>query len=150
MKKFRFPLESVKTVRDLHAQRAREAFTAELRLLEQAEDRLRRARERRRALSDSIIATRSVPFHSGELAAGLTAYHLSVQAEADAAKVRGETNSRLEQARERWMECRRQLEMVHRLEHQARLEHRATCEKVEQAALDEIGSMSLARASAMP
>lgn len=150
MKRFRFPLESVKTVRGLHEQRAREAFTAELRLLEQAEDRLRTTREQRRALTDSIVAARSVAFNSGELAAGLNAFHLAVEAETEAAKARGLANTRLEQARERWMESRRQLEMVHRLEHRARQEHREACEKGEQAAIDEIATLNLARTAAAP
>ena len=150
MKPFRFPLESVKTMRGLDERLAREAFSAELRALEHAEAALRTARDRRRDIGDSIIASRAVAFTSGELASALAALDIAVQADSEARQARAAASTRLEQARERWTECRRQLELVGRLEHRARLEHRTAGEKAEQTALDELATASFATAVVFP
>jgi flagellar export protein FliJ len=145
MKRFRFHLESVKTVRNLGEQRAREIFAAELRNLVTADAFLREARAWRESLADATGGARTQIFRSGEQTAAIEALATAVVAEKNAEKRRDLADAALAEARTRWLGCRRELEVIHRIEARAREQHRDEAEKAEQAILDEHATLNHAR-----
>lgn len=149
MKRFRFHLESVKTVRSLGEQRAREIFAAELRNLVTADMVLRDARAWREALVEETGGSRAQTFRTGDQTAAIEALASAVATEKNAVKRRELADAALAEARSRWLGCRRELEVIHRLEARARELHREAAEKAEQAILDEHATLNHARLAAL-
>lgn len=147
MKRFRFRLEAVRTLREVAERAQREAFGAAQQRLATAEAAVQAAATARRELFDRVAGTRSGVFRPSEQTAGLEALRQAAQQEAAAEKVRQEAASAREKARETWLEARRALQIIERLEEKARAAHREAADKAEQSLLDELASIGAARAT---
>lgn len=148
MKRFRFRLEAVKTLREVAERAQREAFGAAQQRYAKAEAALQAAAHARRELFDRVAGTRSGVFRPSEQSAGLEALRQAAHTEAAAEKGRQEAATARDQARETWLEARRALQIIERLEEKARAEHREAADKAEQSLLDELASIGAFRARA--
>jgi flagellar protein FliJ len=147
MKKFRFPLRSVETVRSITELRAREHFSQAVTVHADTVRALVVAREALAGLEDLIREQRRGHFRpaeqvtfSKEIQVREERVKVATQAEAEAAL-------RLESARAQWVEARKQLRVVEKLEQKARSVHRAECEHEEQALMDDRVNAVMARMS---
>ena len=148
MKKFRFPLRSVATVRSLAELRARERFSAAVHAFLESERRLGEIRARLRQLEERMRAGRGHTFRGAEQAAFLAEFSqetvLATKTEAEVAEAR----SALEIARHAWLESRRDVRVIENLETKARRAHSVEVERENQAAMDDRASALAARAAA--
>ena len=147
MKRFRFRLEAVRTLREVAERGQREAFGAAQQRYATAEAAVQAAATARRELLDHVAGTRSGVFRPSEQTAGLEALRQAAHREAAAEKDRQEAATARDQARETWLEARRALQIIERLEEKARAEHREAADKAEQSLLDELASIGAARAT---
>ena len=147
MKRFRFPLQSVATLRYWREREAREQFAARVHELNAAEEAHRRSEARLSELEQVVRSARSGTFRPSEQAASLAAYRseqLEVQRTAAAC---AEAKTAVDRAREGWQLRRNELRAVEKLEQRARHSHRLENERDEQVLLDEIASMRGPRVS---
>jgi flagellar export protein FliJ len=145
MKKFRFPLRSVATVRNLLELRAREQFSRAVRACALAERALEAQRERVAELEAIIRSGRLGNFRPADQAVFMDAFK---EENAQIAKLVGELNARREEreaAREAWFEARRDVRVIENLEQRARALHRQEVERENQAAMDDRASALAAR-----
>jgi flagellar FliJ protein len=148
MKKFRFPLRSVATVRGLAELKARERFSLAVQAFATAEQRLKAARTRLQEHEKVLRDGRSGAFRAADQVGFLRAYKeetdhaATIEAEAVAAR------SAMETARQAWLESRRDVRVIENLEAKARLAHRAEVERESQNAMDDRASALAARAAA--
>lgn len=148
MKRFRFRLEAVRTLREVAELGQREAFGAAQQRLAAAERTVQAAADARRELSERLAGSRTGMFRPAEQSSGLEALSRAMQREATAGKARQEAVEERDRARESWLEARRALQIMQKLEDKARSEHRAAAEKNEQTLLDELASIGVARSTA--
>jgi flagellar protein FliJ len=146
MKKFRFPLRSVETVRGMREMRAREAFTAALHAYAEAEAVLAQAREQRRRLEDVIVMSRGARLRPADQVAFQDAYREELAREARAAQASTTAKTRLEERREAWIVTRRDLRVIENLEAKARQTYRREVEYEEQKLLDDRTNATAGRA----
>jgi flagellar FliJ protein len=148
MKKFRFPLRTVATVRSLAELRARERFSAAVQAYVEAEARLAAIRRRIADFEKILIEGRGRTFRPMEEAAFLNALTAETVAatktEAEVAAAR----QALETARQAWLESRRDVRVIENLETKARHLHQVELERENQAALDDRTSAIAGRAAA--
>lgn len=145
MKRFRFPLQPVTTVRQWRERDAREQFAGRVQALAAADEVLRAARQRLADLEQVLRGARSSQFRPAEHAAALAAYQDEQTAVQRATVARAEAQSALDRARELWQGRRAELRAVEQLEVRARQAHRLHEERAEQNALDELASVRGAR-----
>lgn len=148
MKRFRFRLESVLSLRAVAETAERERFGVAQRALDAALAERRAAAARRDALAAALAEAASGTFRPAEHAQGLLALDLARRAELDAARLAEQASAARDRARETWLAARRRLQVIERLETRARQAHRDDTDKAEQTLLDELASLSAARASA--
>lgn len=145
MKKFRFPLRSVATVRALAELRAREAFSRAVQTYVEAEQHLRLIRERIQQFQEILLSARETPFRAGEQVSFLNALRQetvnATKAEAEVAKAR----AALETARQAWLESRRDVRVIENLETKARVAYLHEVEREDQHAMDDRTSAIAAR-----
>ncbi len=145
MKKFRFPLKSVSTVRALREVQAREQYSRSVQTLVLAEETLQTLRSRLAAVEEMIAQGRKHTFRPADEATFVEALHLEEaqvsRAAADVAKARHE----MELHRQNWLITRRDLRLIEKLETKARETHRLACDREEQAAMDDRASAASAR-----
>lgn len=148
MKKFRFPLRSVATVRSIAELRARENFSKAVQIYVEAENQLRALRTRLTEFEEILRSGRGRAFRAADQASFLAAFKedtiRATKMEADVARVRQE----LEVARQAWLESRRDVRVVEKLEHKARLLHRQQSEHEDQLAMDDRTNGLIARNAA--
>lgn len=150
MKKFRFPLKSVETVRSLRELRAREQFSLAVHAYVQAEENLQLLRGRAAALAEALKEGRSGIFRAGDEVGFIEAYKVEIDAVARATVALEKAKQAMEAARQGWMASRRDLRIIENLETKARALHRREVEREEQAALDDrTGAMACRAASAV-
>ncbi len=145
MKKFRFPLRSVATVRNLLELRAREQFSRAVRACTAAERALEDQRARVNELESIIRSGRLGNFRAADQAVFMDAFK---EENAQIAKLMSELNTRreeLEAARQGWFEARRDVRVIENLEQRARALHRHEVERENQAAMDDRASALAAR-----
>ena len=147
MKRFRFPLQSVATVRAWREREAREQFAARMHELAAADEALRQARARLTELEQVVRSARTGTFRPAEQAASLAAYQTEQGAMQRAAQARGDAKAAVDRAREAWQTRRNELRAVEKLEQRARQSHRLEHERAEQTLLDELASMRGPRTS---
>lgn len=92
--------------------RAKDAFTAALRRLEESSNRLRTRRERRRTLDDDLVTFRAGEFYEHELTNKLLVYRSAEDMEKLSIRETSDREVEVDLARERWVDCRRQLELA--------------------------------------
>lgn len=148
MKKFRFPLRSVTTVRTLAELRARERFSDAVHAYAAAEQHLAALRRRVAELEEILLSGRTHRFRPADEAAFLEAFKLETVAAAKAEIALNEARSAMETARTAWLESRRDLRLMENLEGKARQHYRRDCEREEQAALDDRTNALAARTAA--
>jgi flagellar FliJ protein len=148
MKKFRFPLRSVETVRSIRELRAREQFSLSVHAFVTAEEYLQLLQARLAELEAILRSGRSRTFRAGDEASFLEAYKTETAAVAKAASELEKTRAAMEAARQSWLNARRNLRVVESLEAKAKAIHRHEAEREDQAALDDRTSALSARAAA--
>ncbi len=137
MKKFRFTLKSVQTVRHIRELRAREVFGEAVRAEAAAQAALTAARDELAELERVVAAKRSGTFLPAEQISFL--YEFQVQRERVKRATEGLTLAQrtLAKAREGWIAARKDVRMIDNLESKARMEHRLESDREEQALLDD-------------
>jgi len=148
MKKFRFPLRSVATVRSMRELRAREHFSIAVHAYVVAEEHLQVLRGRLAALEEVLRNGRTQNFRAGDEASFLEAYKTETNAVTKASVEVENARVAMEAARQAWLGSRRDLKVVESLEQKARATHRHEVEREDQAALDDRTSALAARAAA--
>jgi flagellar export protein FliJ len=147
MKKFRFPLRSVATIRGIAELRAREQFSKTVQAFMAAEQQLQRIRERIREIETILLTNRGQIFRPAEEASFLAALK---EETIRATKTEGEVaaaRQQMEIARQAWLESRRDVRVIEKLEVKARQAHRHEVEREDQLALDDRTSGLVARAA---
>lgn len=147
MKRFRFRLEAVLSLRALAEGSAREAFGRAQRRVADAQAARDAASRRRTELAEHLAASRSRLFRPAEQAEGLFALDLARQAELDADRLLAEASAARERARQDWLAARSRLHVIEHLKERAARAHRDAAEKAEQSLLDELAALSANRAS---
>ena len=147
MKRFRFPMKSVATVRELNELRAREAFAQAIAVLTKAEDFLADVRRRMEELREIVVAGRLQSFRPRDHVSFLEAYHSEHRNEIEARHAVVAAMNVLEQKRQDWLEARRALKLIRNLETRARTDHRAAGEYESQRELDELAGRARALVS---
>src|SRR5436305_619284 len=120
MKKFRFPLRSVTTIRNMRELRAREQFSAAVRVYVAADERLLTVRARLTELEDILRSGRAQRFRPSDEISFIQAFRnetlVATKAEGDLVAAR----NAMEAARKAWLESRRDLRVLENLERKAR------------------------------
>ncbi len=145
MKRFRFRLESVRTLRELAERKAREQFGLAQQKVTEAAESLHLAKVRRSELISSLAGTRTGRFRPADQVGGMAALRVAEKQEIEAERVLAETEKNRDRVREDWLLARRGLQIIQKLEERARFAHRDAADKAEQSLLDELGSMAAAR-----
>lgn len=148
MKKFRFPLRTVATVRSLAELRARERFSKAVQVYVEVENRLQILRSRLAEFEEILRSGRSGNFRPAEQVSFLAAFKAdtvsATKVEAEVAAAR----QALESARQAWLEARRDVRVIENLESRARLAHRQESEREDQLVMDDRTSALAARNAA--
>ncbi len=146
MKKFKFPLRSVQTVRQIRELRARESFGEAMRAAAVAEAALTAARDDLADLERLVTEQRAGTFLPAEHVAFLNEFEV----QRGCVKMReGEylkAKASLEEARELWIGARRAVRVIDNLETRARTEYRHEFDREEQALLDDRTNATAGRA----
>jgi flagellar export protein FliJ len=137
MKKFRFSLHSVQTLRSIREMRAREVFAEALNLQVEAGSRLEAVRSWIRMLEAELVAERGALLRPADQASHLKDYETGLRLERDRMKDLDQARTRTEQAREAWVGSRRDVQVIEKLETKARHEHRLAFDREEQSLLDD-------------
>lgn len=145
MKRFRFTLRPVATMRAHRQLLAREALAAAAVAQRRGEERLAAVRGRITELEDIIRLSRQGSFRAAEAAAFGQAYRRERAAETDAQKQVAAARAAVETRREACVEANRELEVVVHLEEKARTAHQREAQRVEQAEIDEIAGQRAMR-----
>jgi flagellar export protein FliJ len=147
MKKFRFPLRSVATVRNLMELRSREQFSRCVQACVAAENSLVAQRERVTELESILRSGRLERFRPADQATFMAAFK---DESALVTKLTADLNSArrdMESARQGWLESRRDVRVIESLEQKARLAHQRDLERENQAAMDDRAGAMAARGS---
>jgi len=147
MKKFRFPLRSVETVRSIRELRAREQFSLAVHEFVTAEEHLQLLQTRLSELEEILRSGRTRTFRAGDEVTFLEAYKTETTAVAKAAAAVEKARVAMEAARQNWIGARRNLRVIESLEQKAKAIHRHESEREDQAALDDRTSALSARAA---
>lgn len=148
MKKFRFPLRSVATVRTLRELRAREQFSHAVQVYVTAEETLQGLRSRLAELEQILKSGRGTTFRAADEAWFIEAFKHETVAATKAATEVTAARAAMESARQAWLEARRDLRVVENLEQKARAAHLREGEREAQAALDDRASGMVVRNAA--
>ena len=148
MKKFRFPLRSVATVRSIRELRAREQFSKTVHAYVMAEEHLQTLRSRLAQLEDILRTGRTRTFRAGDEASFLEAYKAEIVVVTKATAEVEKARAAMEDSRQAWLGSRRDLRVVESLEQKARDHHRREVDREDQAALDDRTSALSGRAAA--
>jgi flagellar export protein FliJ len=144
MKRFRFSLQSVATLRELRELRARENLAAAIRLCEQAEIALADTRARRELLEDLVRSGRAFTLRAAEHVTFLCALRAAADEESLAERGVQQAHATRDQRLSEYYEAARALKVMSNLETRAREVHRIACDREEQTALDERAGISAA------
>jgi flagellar FliJ protein len=146
MKKFRFPLRSVATLRRMRESERREIFAAAVRGYVAAEEALAGVNARIAELEDIIVHERTGCFRAADQVAFMQSLVTERTRRTEALAVVVKAKSLMETERQAWLASRRDVRLVEILETKSRGVHRQACEREEQALLDDRTNASFARA----
>lgn len=147
MKKFSFNLRSVETVRSIRELRAREVFSAAVAAQAAAQQELLNTQARVQELEGVLVAERSATFRPADQVSFINEYVLQRRAEQLAVNELAKALKNMEECRERWIACRRDVRVIEKLETKARERHRLDCEHEEQSIMDDRVNSLVGRAS---
>jgi flagellar FliJ protein len=150
MKKFRFPLRSVSTVRNLLELRAREQFSRTVHACGILEQQLQTRGTRLAELEEIIRTDRLRHFRAADQASFLAAFRDETAQTAALAGEVDKARATMEQARQAWLVSRRDVRVVEKLEQKARAAHRLESERENQAALDDRATALAVRGALTP
>jgi flagellar export protein FliJ len=145
MKRFRFALQSVATLRELRELRARENLAAAIRLCERTEIALADARVRRELLEDLVRSGRAFTLRASEHVTFLCALRSAADEESAAVREVDQAHAARDQKLSEYYDAARALKVLNNLETRARAAHRVACDREEQTTLDERASIAAAR-----
>jgi len=145
MKRFRFRLEAVLSIRDLAERRARERFGLAQKKAADAAETLLTAKNRLTTLGESLAGARTGCFRAADQAGVMLTLRIAERGVSDSSRLLVEAETTRDRIREEWLVVRRQLQIIQRLEERARQAHREAADKSEQILLDELGTMAAAR-----
>ena len=148
MKKFRFPLKSVATVRNMLELRAREQFSRAVHTCVAAEKRLVAQRERVTELESILRSGRLERFRPADQATFMAAFKDETAVIATLTSELNSARREMESARQAWLESRRGVCVIEKLEHKARAAHQLELERENQAAMDDRASAQAVRTAA--
>lgn len=134
MKKFRFSLQAVLTVRTWRESQASQAFGRALQLRREAEETLGALQRQTSALAAAICADRGWPALQANY---LAAYREQCAREQRGAEAVAAAAAAVEKNRTAWLAARRDLRALENLAQKARQRHRVAAEREEQRAQDE-------------
>ena len=137
MKKFRFSLSSVMTVRSIKELRTRELFSMAVAERVRAEEGLQRALTDLRDLEQLVLERRRAQVLVSEQIAFSREHMLRIQRVREAEAALAKAVASMEAARERWIESRRDLKLLENLETKARSEYRIESDREAQAIMDD-------------
>lgn len=137
MKRFRFALQPVATLRDRQEMLAREEFARAVQEVARCAAALDDATDRVDALVAALLDGRAGRHGGAVHAAHLAAHRIEVQHAARAAAALAAAEQARESARQRWLEARVQVRLIANLRERARTRHAAENHRTEQAQLDE-------------
>jgi flagellar protein FliJ len=143
MKRFKFSLRPVATLRSHRELRAREEFAAAIHAFSRAEQQLAVVRGRLAQLGQAIAGGRSERFRPGEESQSLAAYTRECGNEKQGQQSVATAAAEKEKRRVSYLSAHRDLEAVKRLEQQARLKHRQATDRAEQAEYDDFANRRL-------
>lgn len=138
MKRFRFPLQPVATLRAHQEMRAREAFADAARARRQAENVLAQAQARVAAREADVNAARQANFSATAAAVALADYRQECATEAESARALAQARKTADEKRDAYLAAHQRLEAVRKLEMKARALHRAETSREEQATYDDL------------
>jgi flagellar FliJ protein len=147
MKRFRFPLRPVVTLRAHREIRARESFAAAVHAYVLSEEKLMATRARVARFEGALFAGRSGTFNPAAEAQQLTAYRRECEAEVEAERATFAARAEMDRCRADYLTAHRDLEVVQRLETKSRLAHRLEANREEQAEFDDFAARRAMRRS---
>ena len=145
MKKFRFPLRSVATVRNIYELRARENFSRCVQACVAAEKNLESLRARVTELEQLLRSGRLQHFRPADQASFMAALKDESTKVAKAAAEVTAARDAMETARQAWLQSRRDVRVIENLEQKRRAVHRHELERENQAAMDDRAGAAAAR-----
>ncbi|HLP07272.1 MAG TPA: hypothetical protein VK178_03840 [Opitutaceae bacterium] len=137
MKKFRFTLEPVATLRHLQEMRASEAFSAANRRREECDAALNHQQLRVAQFVEALIVRRTTGLPGGVQASFLQAYRRELDEEQTAAEAVVKAEREQEAARKRWIDAHLQVRLVDKLRTKARERFQTELIRLEQSQLDD-------------
>ena len=137
MKRFRFTLQPVATLRDLQEMRAREGFALAVKEVDARSHALSQQQLRVAEFVEELIAVRETSFAGVTQASFLRAYREEVAAERKALDALAEAERARELARRRWIDTHVQMRLIEKLRDRARERHAADGARFEQRQLDD-------------
>ena len=147
MKKFRFPLRSVATVRSMIELRARELFSRAVQACVAAEKKLTAQHQRVAELESIIRSGRLARFRPADQATFMAAFKDETALVATLTAELNSARREMESARQAWLESRRDVRVIENLEQKARQAHLREVERENQSAMDDRTGAMVARAS---
>jgi len=149
MKKFRFTLRSVQTVRNIRELRARELFSLSIAELARAVEEVRQADYRLNSLQQVLLGERGPLFRPAEQVAYLQAVDVAKRELDEARTAVTKATLRRDECREAWIATRMDVRIIENLEKKARQQHLHDYEREEQSALDDRSNALVGRAPLM-
>lgn len=146
MKKFRFSLRSVATLRGMRESERREMFSTAVRGHASAEEALALVNARIAELEGIIVREREGRFRAADQIAFMQSLVAERTRRDDAMARVAEAKAVMERERQAWLTSRRDLRLVEILESKARGFHRQAAEREQQALLDDRTNALFARA----
>lgn len=147
MKKFRFPLRSVATVRNIYELRAREHFSRTVQACTTADKALEFLRTRVAELEQLLRSGRLERFRPADQASFMDAFKEENLKAAKAAAEAAAARATMETARQAWLQSRRDVRVIENLEQKRRAVHRHELERENQAAMDDRAGAAAARSA---
>lgn len=137
MKKFRFPLEPVATLRNLQEMRASEVFSGANRRVAACDETLNTQQLRVAQFVESLIVRRTTGLPGAMQASFMQAYREELAEEKAAGEALARARTELEAARQRWIEAHLQVRLVDKLRGKARERFQTELVRFEQRQLDD-------------
>jgi len=137
MKKFRFTLEPVATLRNLQEMRASEAFSGANRRVGECDEALAHRQLRVAQFVESLIVRRATGLPGSMQVSFMQAYRAELEEERLAAEALEKARSEQEIARKRWIEAHLQVRLVDKLRGRARERFQTELFRFEQRQLDD-------------
>ncbi|HQF38131.1 MAG TPA: hypothetical protein PK322_03340 [Opitutaceae bacterium] len=137
MKKFRFTLEPVATLRNLQEMRASEAFSGANRRVGECDEALAHRQLRVAQFVESLIVRRATGLPGSMQVSFMQAYRAELEEERRAAEALEKARSEQELARKHWIDAHLQVRLVDKLRGRARERFQTELFRFEQRQLDD-------------